>query len=289
MTEPIDSTPIAIPCERGPIVHEYADGDIAVRVNIDAADAPLFFKAFPEAKEPVFFSNGDGAIEATRGPIISERKDGGLALKIIVAAAHKERFRELWPTPGLLAVLAREDPVTGKRRMIDTAAGAAEEPAAYGRFARVLRTHVSFMLARKVWEAVGTDDEYLEWCKHQKCAKCGWTPHWEMSTFMLCDPAHVRRIADGAGVALKPAYSAIPLCHDHHVEQHRVGEAILGGKEAVDRARIKHVQDWVWDTLKATLGFEHWSEVPPATLVTWAREHDLVDTLPDVYLEAAAS
>lgn len=286
MTDPDEL--VAIPCERGPIVHEYADGDIAVRVNIEADDAPLFFAAFPEAKEPIFLSNGAGAIEATRGPIISERKDGGLSVKIVIEAAHKERFRETWPTPGMPAVLARADPETGRRRLVDAAAGAPAEPAAYGRFARVLRTHIPFMLARKVWEAVGSDEDYLDWCRHQRCAKCKWTPHWEMSEFIGCEAAHVRRVADGAGTAIKPLYSAIPLCHKHHAEQHHVGEAILGGKEAVDKARITHVQEWVWETLKRTFGFEHWSEVPPGTLVEWAREHDLLDTLPDVYLEAAA-
>jgi len=286
MTEPDDL--VAIPCERGPIVHEYADGDLAVRINIEADDAPLFFSAFPEAQEPVFLSNGAGAIEATRGPIISERKDGGLAVKIVIAAAHKERFRTTWPTPGMPAVLARADPETGRRRLVETAAGGAPaEPAPFGRFARVLRIHTPFMLARKVWEIVGSDDDYLEWVRHQRCAKCKFTPHWEMSDWIGCEAAHVRRISDGAGVALKPAYSAIPLCHTDHAEQHHVGEAILGGKEAVDRARIKHVQDWVWYQLKKTLGFEHMSEVPPAVLVAWARERGIVDTLPDVYLEAA--
>lgn len=280
------SAPIAIiPCIRGPIVYEYAsNGDIAVRFEIDADDAATFFAVFPESSEYVYVSNGIGAIEATRGPIISEKKDGALAVRIVIAAAYKARFRELWPTPGLPAVIAREDPVTGRRRMVDEAAA---EPAPYGRYARVLRTHVMFMLARKVWEAVGSDDEYLEWCRHQPCAKCKWKPHFEMSDFIACEAAHVRRIADGAGTALKPAYSAIPLCHEHHTEQHRVGESILGGKEAVDRARIKHVQEWVWETLKTTLGFEHWSEVPPAKLVAWAEAHGVVDTLPDVYLEGA--
>jgi hypothetical protein len=141
------------------------------------------------------------------------------------------------------------------------------------------------MLARKVWEAVGTDEEYLEWCKHQKCAKCRWTPHWEMDTFMLCDPAHVRRVSDGSGTGIKPAYSAIPLCHKCHVEQHTHGESYLGGKESFDKLRIQHVQSWLWETLKMQLGFAHWSEIPPETLVAWAREHDLVDALPDCYLE----
>lgn len=270
-----------LPVVRDVIAYEYADGDLAVKVLVSADDAKVFHASF-ESKSAVFLASGAGAVQAVRGAIMRESRDGGIAFRLLVAPAHRERFLALFPKPGTPAVLAREDPLTGRKAMLDETA--APEPK-YGHYARVLRTHGAFLRNPKVWAAIGTDAAYLDWLKYQKCTHCGWVPHWEMEHYVPCDPAHVRRVADGAGTSRKPEYSAIPLCHKCHEEQHRIGESYLGGKEAVDKLRIQHVQDWAWQALKEHLGWDHWSMVPPSALVAWAEEHGLVECLPDVYRE----
>lgn len=282
-----DAEHAAIPVIRDTIVHEHADGDLVVRLLIDTDDVDTFWRSFPESNEAVFLCDGAGAIEAIRGPLMREYKDGGLAVKLLVNPAQKRLFRTLWPRPGMAAVLVREDPESGRQRMIDAAA-AASPPAKFGELARALRTS-GFMLSRDVWRAVGPDSAYLGYIRQLKCAKCKWTPHWENDAFVPCEAAHVRRIESGAGTSLKPDYSAIPLCPNRigvegcHARQHREGERFLGSKEHLDRLRLHYVQDWVWAALKAQLGYEHWSQVPPSTLVAWAEEHGVVDKIPDVY------
>jgi hypothetical protein len=288
MTDLLDAA--VIPVTRDCIVYEYEDSTLAVRFKIDAEDVDTFFAAFPESDQAIFLSDGASAIEAVRGPLIREFADGGLALKVLILPQNKREFRRIWPKPKMIAVMAREDPTSGRQRMIDAAKPPKPQ---YGHLAKALRTHIDFMNNPKVWAAVGTDEQYLAWCRLQKCAKCGWVPHDEMNDFIACEAAHVRRIADGAGTALKPTYSAIPLCPTRnagkvegcHQAQHRVGESFLGGKESVDNLRIKHVQTWVWETLKAGLGFEHFNEVPPETLIAWAGEHGVGDCVPDSYFD----
>lgn len=152
----------------------------------------------------------------------------------------------------------------------------------YGKHAQALRQS-SFFRSPDVWHAIGADDEFLEWCRHQRCAfyAAGNKPN---SAITQCQgstvPAHVRRVADGAGTGIKPPYSAIPCCDNHHKLQHQHGESYFGGKEVFDRLRIQALEEWCWQTLKATLGYEHWSQVPPGTLFAWAKEHGVERYLP---------
>ncbi|MHB8727610.1 MAG: hypothetical protein ACYC9K_01075 [Sulfuricaulis sp.] len=92
----------------------------------------------------------------------------------------------------------------------------------YGKQASELYKN-GFFLNPKVLEKVGTDEEFLGWLKLQPCAA---------AHFGDCEgdvvAAHVRRIANGAGTGLKPnQYSAIPLCHKHHMLQHVAGQNAL--------------------------------------------------------------
>ena len=54
-------------------------------------------------------------------------------------------------------------------------------------------------------------------------------------------------------------------------------------KETWDKLRIEYLVKWGWETLKAELGFEHWSEVPPDLLLAWLEENDIVKYLPNCY------
>lgn len=147
----------------------------------------------------------------------------------------------------------------------------------YGKEARALRLS-NFFRTPEVWKAIGTDEQFLDWLRGQPCAVCG--DYDYVDGQQVCEAAHVRRVANGSGTGIKPAYSAIPLCHKHHAEQHQQGE---GDKAWYDKQRIQHVIEWGWQSLKTQLECEHWNDVEPVQLSNWAKAHDLYDYLPREY------
>lgn len=59
------------------------------------------------------------------------------------------------------------------------------------------------------------DAAWLEKIRHMDCIVCQKTP---------CDPAHIR-VGTNGGMGMKPGDDyVIPLCHECHSEQHRIGE-----------------------------------------------------------------
>lgn len=91
-----------------------------------------------------------------------------------------------------------------------------------------------FFLNPMVLKHIGSDAQFLEWIRTQPCAA---------SHLGDCEgdvvAAHVRRIANGAGMGIKPDnYSAIPLCHKHHMLQHQKGESALVGDRMKSNASI---------------------------------------------------
>lgn len=137
-----------------------------------------------------------------------------------------------------------------------------------------------FFRAPKVFTQIGTDAEFLSWIREQPCCLAG---KLRGACSGVIVPAHVRRVASGAGTAIKPPYSAVPLCDGHHQTQHTQGEDHLGGPAWFDAQRIAHVSTWAWERLKNQLGFRHWYEVPPAILRNWAADHDVLNYLPQEY------
>lgn len=146
----------------------------------------------------------------------------------------------------------------------------------YGEMAKRLRQSGFFRIP-DVWRAVGTDEQLLQWIREQDCSF-----KKSQQSYGRCDgdivAAHVRRIENGAGTAIKPPYSAIPLCDYHHGMQHKHGEQ--GGREHWDKLRIKYVEQWAWETLKAKLGYQHWYEVEPIKFIDWVNEFHLEKYLP---------
>ena len=68
---------------------------------------------------------------------------------------------------------------------------------------------------------------HLDWISTQQCVVPG-------CMVRTCDPAHVR-MNTGAGTGLKPAdHWAIPCCHPHHMEQHRIGHRLFDAKYGID-------------------------------------------------------
>ena len=217
------------------------------------------------------------AIAATRRSY-RELVDGTLRVQIDVEPNDKAGFLQMFPEPGApmgLAALKPVDAVWTPSQPLE----AAPVPS-FGEYAKALRLN-GFCRAPEVWRAVGTDAEFLGWLRGHPCHVIGSSCNGDVVA------AHVRRIANGAGTAIKPEYSAIPLCDHHHKLQHAHGESAVMLKEEWDKARIEYVEDWCWDTLKAVLGKSTMAAVSPQELLGWAQKHSVDRYLPACYREAA--
>lgn len=73
------------------------------------------------------------------------------------------------------------------------------------------------------------DEAYLSLIRQLPCTKCGKSP---------CDAAHVRKASAEHGKApgiMKPDDKwALPLCHEHHMEQHSQGENEFWARLGID-------------------------------------------------------
>jgi len=146
----------------------------------------------------------------------------------------------------------------------------------YGHIAQKL-WRSSFFRTPKVWVAIGTDTDYLDWLRDQGCC-IGGSHDGDVVA------AHVRRVALGAGTGIKPKYSAVPMCNHHHTIQHQLGESAVGGKRFLDKQRIKYLQAWCWETIAKDLGYEGVSYIPPQEVVNWAEDEGVSCHLPSGYL-----
>lgn len=155
------------------------------------------------------------------------------------------------------------------------------EPHEYGDYAQALRLS-GFMTLPATLAVLGTDAAFLSWLRVQTCAARG-----QGGCEGDVQSAHVRRVANGSGMAHKPAYSAVALCAAHHALQHQSGESALGGKEWFDKQREKYVMDWAWESLKRRLGVEHMYQASPRQMADWAQQHDLFRELPALIRHAA--
>jgi len=198
--------------------------------------------------------------------------DGTVRLNIDVEPAYREVAMHLFGEPGTGIAVARLSLEATQQQLRE------ETIAPYRQAAKALKLS-AFFRSPEVWRLIGTDAQFLAWVRLQKCAYC----QVPSSPEKPVEAAHVRRVAEGAGVALKPDYCAIPLCHTHHALQHAQGESALGGKEWFDKKRIEFVSQWAWESLKQQLGYASWAEVPPVTLRMWAVTRSVHTYLPREY------
>jgi len=198
--------------------------------------------------------------------------DGTLRLSVDVEPENAEAAFRLFGMPGVAGAICRLTEEASQQRLQNETI-----KIAYGEQAKTLRLS-SFFRTPEVWHMVGSDSDFLRWLTINQCAA---------KHIGSCDgdvvAAHVRRISNGSGTGRKPEYSAIPLCDAHHRIQHQHGESSLGGKEWFDKKRIEYVQQWCWDKLKADLGYESWSQIPPDELIEWADSHSVSQYLPANY------
>lgn len=154
----------------------------------------------------------------------------------------------------------------------------------YGQYARYL-DQAGLFLNPKIWVAAGSDAQFQEWVRRKKCAACNADGEWvEKVGEFRCEYAHVRRAGE-AGTAIKPVFSGIPLCHACHQRQHNSGESTL--ELDCDAEARKYVSAWARETIKQTLGYESYRDIPPAELVAWATQRGIETYLPAKYREAA--
>lgn len=171
----------------------------------------------------------------------------------------------------------------------------------YGEYAKALKLS-GFFRAPQVWEALGSDKDYLDWVTYQPSCISGEYSEFDENEEGRCIAAHVRRVRDGAGTGMKPRYSAVPLTFKEHQIQHESGESgcldaflrkherYFWGEEAArdwfDRQRINYVERWAWETFRKHLLVDSMSEVSPQLMYDWAKANEVENLLPNIIKEA---
>ena len=216
---------------------------------------------------------------AIAGSVSSSRTmvDGTLRISIDIEPNDAKAAFAHFGTPTTLVAIVRmkagEAPEQQQQKEMPKTAGP------WGDHARTLKLS-SFFRTPAVWEAVGTDDQYLEWVKRQPSAKSGEFSEFHDDGNAYCVPAHVRRVAHGSGTGIKPPYSAIPLTNKEHQLTHTQGDSAIGNEAWWQERRIKYVELWCWETLKAHFGEDSWTKIHPAWLIDWAQTNNLISHVP---------
>jgi hypothetical protein len=208
--------------------------------------------------------------------------DGSLRVTIDLSPADAIGAFTAFGSPGSPVAIARIDNTAALEA---DRAEMVKRKGPFGEYAQKL-VQSGFFRSPDVWAGVGTDEEYLEWVKHQKSAKSGQFSEYHDDGEAYCVPAHVRRVEHGAGTAIKPPYSAIPLTNLEHQEAHALGDGAVGSEEWWDKMRIKYVSKWAYETLKSKMGYDSYTDMAPHRLVAWASQRELTQYLPLAYINA---
>lgn len=179
----------------------------------------------------------------------------------------------------LAAVIAEVDEAEQEEQQHEAEQQASDKAGEYGSYYQSLYK-VGWWHNPKLWPVMGSDREYLDWLKTKTCRFCG--------AFPPNDPAHVRRIEYGAGVGIKPDYSAITLCRDCHENHSQHGEAhAFGSRDWMEQQLAKQRPEWLKERLHAAFNVDSMSKVDPRLFVMWAKANDLFETLPAMIRAAA--
>lgn len=154
-----------------------------------------------------------------------------------------------------------------------------------GKFYQTLHK-VGFFIVPAVCQAVGTDDQFLDWIREQTRSATGRPPGGESGSIV---PAHVRRVANGSGTGIKPTFSAIPLTDKEHRLQHQKGESAVNpdGKEWFDKKRVQYLTEWVKSRLYEHFNIHSLTELPAADFIAWAKFNNLMNYIPQAWRSAA--
>ena len=247
-----------------------ADSTVRVTFDVEPMSAPAFLQAFNQRGDPAFVVRAN-----------TIQKSG-------------ESEPDVQSNPRIESAGVEEQPRNPER--VDPSEKTSHvERGPYSKESRLLHQS-SFFYSLAVWRAVGTDEEYQAWCRDKPCAVCMLAGQ---KSEVPVQYAHVRRAAN-SGTGLKPAYSGHPCCSEHHRMQHQHGELYVyqsvyktgyGGttlnleaaKQWYEKLAVGYVYRWCRDTLKEQLGYEHWYDVPPSTLLVWSQSNGVEKHLPTVY------
>lgn len=195
--------------------------------------------------------------------------DGTLRLTFDIAPTHAKQAFSMFGMPELPVAIAR----LTQQASLQSAQDETINAESFGPYANALYKS-GWFYAPGVIQAFGTDDEFLEWVKGLPCACASPECHGDVVA------AHVRRINQGAGVGIKPEYSAIPLCHHHHHLQHQHGESAIGGKDRVDEmARLVRI-DFIKDSIYQTFNVLSLTELNFDDFVHFCEEKNIFLSLP---------
>lgn len=224
---------------------------------------------FEEEEQPVIMGNSTKC---------ATMADGSLRVQVDIRPEDAQKAFKLFGTPGSAVALARlEDDVA-----VEHERPGKPKKGPFGEFAQAL-VRSGFFRAPKIWENIGTDEEFLEWVRKQKSAYSGKHDFDPLEGMEYCVAAHVRHVEHGSGTAIKPPYSAIPLTDYEHREAHQHGDSKLGDREWWDKKRIKYVSQWAYETLKEKMGYDSYTEMAPHRLVAWAKQRELDGMLPIIF------
>lgn len=158
-----------------------------------------------------------------------------------------------------------------------------------------------FFRTPDVWRALGTDADYLKWLRSQPCVARNLPSMRGLHCIttiergspeaqeLKVEAAHVRRVANGSGMAIKPTYSAVSLCQVHHHLQHQHGYSGFGGIEWFERKRIEQVQEWAKEVLRQRVGVESLKFANPLHVLQWAESQQVAHLLPKSFREFGMS
>lgn len=158
----------------------------------------------------------------------------------------------------------------------------------YGKWWRDLIAS-GFFRAPRVLAAIGTEDEFENWIREQPSVIDGNADWDEVMGESRCEPAHIRRVADGSGTAEKPPYFAVPMTHKQHQLQHDKGYSAVTGMtegEAIEwlAKKADHYRtEWASLTLASQLVPDTPSrgDVHPDMVRIWLETNDLTQYLPE--------
>jgi hypothetical protein len=149
---------------------------------------------------------------------------------------------------------------------------------------------VGFFKKREVAQAIGPDKDFLVWVRKQPCVITGATQDIEA--------AHVRRVAAGAGTAIKPEYNAIPLHRDVHREQHQKGEVGClqkfcpefewnekSARDFFDKQADRLREQWVKNRLYIRFNVQSMKDVNYKEFAQWACDNNLKEHLSQIVRE----
>jgi len=196
-------------------------------------------------------------------------------------------------TPELLEVVRgrKGEMVEVAARLIDNSGeyvppSKKDESGRHGKFWYGLIRHGVFN-APPVLEAIGTDAEFQEWIRRQPSCISGDQDWIDGLGEGRCECAHVRRVGEGSGTAIKPPYFAVPLTHREHAIQHQHGESALEATEYFEKKATHYRTEWASKKLAESFGYESRKECPPETVLMWAENADLLRNFPAKLKEVA--